>query len=125
MSRLSGCSSNLNIIDFGIAVQEAREDLNIPVSDLAKMIGCTDQRLINIEAFGFSTRSKYFEPLCELLGLDQNHFKKMEERLIKLQQLKVQEIKRKTAREYARTHRLQQRQYQKKRYRSSKEAAAC
>ena len=124
MARLPGCS-NLNIIDFGIAVQEARENLAVPVSDLARMIGCADQKLINIEAFGFSSRSKYFEPLCELLGLDQNHFKRMEERLIKLQQLKVQENKRKTAREYARTHRPQQRQYQRKRYRSSKEAAAC
>lgn len=95
------------LIDFGIAVQEARENLNIPVRDLARMIGCTDQGLINIEAFGISTRSKYFEPLCELLGLDQNHFKRLEERLIKLQQLKVQEIKRKTARKYARTHRPQ------------------
>ena len=123
MARLPGC--NLNIIDFGIAVQEARENLAVPVSDLARMIDCADQKLINIEAFGISTRSKYFEPLCELLGLDQNHFKKMEERLIKLRQLKVQEIKRKTAREYARTHRLQQRQYQSKRYRLSKEAAAC
>lgn len=113
------------LIDFGITVQEARENLNIPVSDLARMISCADQVLINIEAFGISTQSKYFEPLCELLGLDRNHFKRMEERLIKLRQLKVQEIKRKTAREYARTHRLQQRQYQRKRYRSSKEAAAC
>lgn len=93
------------MIDFGIAVQEARENLAVPVSDLARMIDCTDQGLINIEAFGISTRSKYFEPLCELLGLDQNHFKRTEERLIKLQRLKVQEIKRKTAREYARTHR--------------------
>lgn len=67
------------MIDFGIAVQEAREDLNIPASDLARMIDCTDQGLINIEAFGISTQSKYFEPLCELLGLDQNHFKRMEE----------------------------------------------
>lgn len=111
MARLPRC--NLNIIDFGIAVQEARENLAVPVSDLARMIGCTDQRLINIEAFGFSTRSKYFEPLCELLGLDQNYFKRREEKLIKLQQLKVQENKRKTAREYARTHCPQQRQYQR------------
>ena len=111
MARLPVC--NLNIIDFGIAVQEARENLAVPVSDLARMIDCTDQKLINIEAFGISTRSKYFEPLCELLGLDQNHFKRMEERLIKLQQLKVQENKRKTAREYARTHCPQQRQYQR------------
>lgn len=107
MARLPGCS-NLNIIDFGIAVQEARENLAVPVSDLAKMIGCADQKLINIEAFGITTRSKYFEPLCELLGLDQNHFKKMEEKLIKLQQLKMLEIKRKTAREYSREKRRQQ-----------------
>ena len=99
------------LIDFGIAVQEARENLAVSVSDLARMIDCTDQGLINIEAFGISTRSKYFEPLCELLGLDQNHFKKMEERLIKLQQLKVQEIKRKTAREYARTHQARRQQH--------------
>ena len=83
MARLPGCS-NLNIIDFGIAVQEARENLAVPVSDLARMIGCADQRLIYIEAFGISSQSKYFEPLCELLGLDQNHFKRMEERKEKL-----------------------------------------
>ena len=68
------------LINFGIAVQEARENLAVSVSDLAKMIDCTDQRLIYIEAFGISTRSKYFEPLCKLLGLDQNHFKRMERR---------------------------------------------
>ena len=61
-------------IAFGKAVLRARKELGLSQVELARIVGCMQPNLKQIEAIGASPKSKVFMPLCEQLGLDPYEF---------------------------------------------------
>lgn len=58
----------------GCAIQNAREDLGLSLYELARISKICRNTLQRIEAFGIDPASKYFAPLCDLLGLEAKSF---------------------------------------------------
>ena len=58
----------------GCAIQNAREDLGLSLYELARISKICRDTLQRIEAFGIDPASKYFAPLCDLLGLEAKSF---------------------------------------------------
>lgn len=55
---------------FGERIRDARLGLGLAPEQLAKLAGCTDRQIPQLEEHGCGPRSKSFFTLCELLGID-------------------------------------------------------
>ncbi len=61
-------------IKFAISVEEARMELGLTQWELGMAAGISAERIDVIETQGIGMGSRFFEPLCDLLGLEVESF---------------------------------------------------
>lgn len=61
-------------IKFAISVEEARMGLGLTQQELGRAVGINAEKIDVIETQGVGMGSRFFEPLCDLLGLEVESF---------------------------------------------------